>query len=112
MAALIAGVILLDLGCQIGLVSNQTRVFAIDAKAQGRINTLYMTATFLGGAIGAALSGWLMGRFGWSGVAALGCAAGLVGGGGSRRREMRRQPSALSPSSRPSARASVSTTRL
>ncbi len=80
MAALIAGVILLDLGCQIGLVSNQTRVFAIDAKAQGRINTLYMTATFLGGAIGAALSGWLMGRFGWSGVAALGCAAGLAAG--------------------------------
>jgi predicted MFS family arabinose efflux permease len=78
MLALIAGVILLDLGCQSALVSNQTRVFAIDPTAQGRINTLYMTATFLGGACGAAVSGWLMSAYGWTGVACLGCAAGLA----------------------------------
>ena len=80
MIALIAGVVLLDLGCQSCLVSNQTLVFAIDPKAQGRVNTLYMTATFLGGACGAALGGWLMARHGWTGVAALGCAAGLAAG--------------------------------
>jgi predicted MFS family arabinose efflux permease len=80
MLALILGVILLDLGCQSGLVSNQTLVFAIDPKAQGRINTLFMTTIFLGGACGAAVSGWLMSRYGWTGVAALGCAAGLAAG--------------------------------
>jgi predicted MFS family arabinose efflux permease len=80
MVALIAGVVLLDLGCQSALVSNQTRVFGLDPKAQGRVNTLYMTATFLGGAAGASLSGWLMARYGWSGVAGLGCAAGLAAG--------------------------------
>jgi predicted MFS family arabinose efflux permease len=76
LAALVAGVILLDLGCQSALVANQTRIFALDPTAQGRLNTLYMTATFVGGAVGAALSGYAMARFGWSGVAALGAAAG------------------------------------
>jgi predicted MFS family arabinose efflux permease len=73
---LVAGVIVLDIGVQAGLVSNQTRAFAVDPKAQGRINSLYMTATFLGGALGTVVSGWLMGRFGWSGVVALGLTLG------------------------------------
>ena len=75
---LVAGVILLDMGVQSGLVSNQTRAFAVDPKAQGRINSLYMTATFLGGAVGTMVSGWLMTRFGWSSIAAFGIALGLA----------------------------------
>ena len=75
---LVAGVILLDMGVQSGLVSNQTRAFAVDPKAQGRINSLYMTATFLGGAVGTMVSGWLMTRFGWSSIAAFGTALGLA----------------------------------
>lgn len=59
-------------GVQAGLVSNQTRACAVDPGAQGRINSLYMTATFFGGAIGVALSGRLMTRFGWIGIAAFG----------------------------------------
>jgi predicted MFS family arabinose efflux permease len=77
LALLVIGVIVLDIGVQAGLVSNQTRAFAVDPKAQGRINSLYMTATFLGGAVGTVVSGWLMGRFGWGGVVALGL---LLGG--------------------------------
>lgn len=75
---LIVGVILLDIGVQSGLVSNQTRAFSVDPKAQGRINSLYMTATFFGGAVGATVSGWLMSRFGWSGIVAFGVALGIV----------------------------------
>ena len=82
LAALVVGVVLLDLGCQSALVSNQTRIFALDPKAQGRVNTLFMVAIFLGGAAGAALSGALMARVGWSGVVAEGlvaaCAAGVA----------------------------------
>lgn len=78
MVALIFGVIVLDLGCQSSLVANQTRVFALDLHAQGRLNTLYMTSIFVGGAGGAALSGYCMGRFGWSGVATLGFVAGTA----------------------------------
>ena len=90
MIALIAGVILLDLGCQSALVSNQTSVMALDPQAQGRVNTLYMTTIFLGGAIGAAISGWAMARFGWEGVIALGLVsaalAGVLHATGERRR--------------------------
>jgi predicted MFS family arabinose efflux permease len=75
---LVLGVVVLDIGVQAGLVSNQTRAFAVDPTAQGRINSLYMTATFSGGAIGVVVSGWLMARFGWSGIAAFGVALGMV----------------------------------
>lgn len=75
---LIVGVIVLDIGVQAGLVSNQTRAFAVDPKAQGRINSLYMTATFFGGALGATVSGWLMSRFGWPGIVTFGVALGVV----------------------------------
>ncbi|MBZ9780700.1 MFS transporter [Pseudomonas sp. REP124] len=78
LALLVLGVIVLDIGVQSGLVSNQTRAFAVDPKAQGRINSLYMTATFFGGAVGAAVSGWLMTRYGWSGIVVLGVALGLL----------------------------------
>ncbi|WP_077049069.1 MFS transporter [Pseudomonas sp. KK4] len=78
MALLVLGVVVLDIGVQSGLVSNQTRAFAVDPKAQGRINSLYMTATFFGGAVGAAVSGWLMTRFGWSGIVEFGIALGLI----------------------------------
>lgn len=77
LALLVIGVIVLDIGVQSGLVSNQTRAFAVDPKAQGRINSLYMTATFFGGALGTVISGWLMNRFGWSGIVAFGIALGL-----------------------------------
>lgn len=80
MVALIVGVVLLDLGCQSALVSNQTSVMALDLHAQGRLNTLYMTTTFLGGSAGAAASGWAMAHFGWTGVATLGLAAALAAG--------------------------------
>jgi len=77
---LIIGVIVLDIGVQSGLVSNQTRAFAVDPAAQGRINSLYMTATFIGGAVGVAASGWLMARYGWTGVAVFGVVLGLLAG--------------------------------
>ncbi|KAF1030457.1 MAG: putative transporter [Pseudomonas sp.] len=75
---LILGVIVLDIGVQSGLVSNQTRAFAVDPKAQGRINSLYMTATFFGGAVGAVISGWLMTQYGWSGIVAFGVVLGVI----------------------------------
>jgi predicted MFS family arabinose efflux permease len=75
---LVLGVVVLDIGVQAGLVSNQTRAFAVDPGAQGRINSLYMTATFCGGAIGVALSGWLMAHFGWTGIAWFGVALASI----------------------------------
>lgn len=99
MVFLIIGVIVLDIGVQAGLVSNQTRAFAVDPKAQGRINSLYMTATFFGGAVGATVSGWLMSRFGWMGIVVFGIALGLLAAaihwiGAPRRTEDRQRSSA------------------
>ena len=93
LVALIVGVIVLDIGVQSGLVSNQTRAFAVDPKAQGRINSLYMTATFFGGAVGTAVSGWIMSQYGWSGIVAFGIALGLLAAvlhwGGGRKANLR-----------------------
>lgn len=77
---LVIGVIVLDIGVQAGLVANQTRAFAVDPKAQGRINSLYMTATFVGGAVGATVSGWLMASFGWVGIVEFGVVLGVLAG--------------------------------
>ena len=66
MAGLIAGVVLLDIGVQSGHVANQTRIYALDATARSRLNTVYMFCYFTGGSIGSWLgaifwqhSGWL-----------------------------------------------------
>jgi predicted MFS family arabinose efflux permease len=75
---LVIGVIVLDVGVQAGLVSNQTRAFSADPTAHGRINSLYMTATFFGGAIGTVISGWLMAHYGWSGIVVFGIALGSI----------------------------------
>jgi predicted MFS family arabinose efflux permease len=75
---LVVGVIVLDIGVQAGLVSNQTRAFAADHRAQGRINSLYMTAIFSGGGVGVAISGWLTTHYGWRGVVLFGLALGLI----------------------------------
>lgn len=79
LALLVIGVIVLDVGVQAGLVSNQTRAFSADPRAQGRINSLYMTAIFTGGGLGVAISGWLMTHYGWTGVVLFGIVLGSIG---------------------------------
>ena len=76
MAAMVLGVILLDGGTQMLQVSNQTRIFGLDPSARSRLNTIYMTMYFVGGALGSALSSFVWERFGWTGVCAL--AVGLM----------------------------------
>ncbi|HEY4131635.1 MAG TPA: MFS transporter [Gemmatimonadaceae bacterium] len=66
--ALIVGVATMDAGAQGSLVSNQTRSFALNPHAQNRINTLYTSAMFLGGAAGSAVSTFVWVRAGWTGV--------------------------------------------
>lgn len=73
--ALIIGVATMDAGAQGSLVSNQTRSFALNPLAQNRINTLYTSAMFLGGAAGSAGSTFVWVWAGWTGV--MGFCAGL-----------------------------------
>ncbi|MDO1585295.1 MFS transporter [Rhizobium oryzicola] len=78
-AALVIGVIVLDFGIQSALVSNQHIVYALDPEARSRLNTIFMTAMFLGGAFGSAAAtfAWLHG--GWSFVSVLGLVLAGVG---------------------------------
>jgi predicted MFS family arabinose efflux permease len=69
-------VVLLDVGMQSLQLGNQTRNFALQPSARTRINTLYMTTYFIGGAVATAASTVLWERFGIAGVSALEC--GLV----------------------------------
>ncbi|MFT0866547.1 MFS transporter [Pseudomonas sp. CAM1A] len=67
--------VLLDFAVQMNLVIGQREVYALDPASRGRLNALYMTSIFLGGAVGSALASGVYAQFGWSGVALLG--AGL-----------------------------------
>lgn len=68
MAALVVGVVALDLGQQMMQVGNQTRIFGLGSQVRSRLNTIYMTIFFGGGAVGSALAGWAWWRWGWNGV--------------------------------------------
>jgi predicted MFS family arabinose efflux permease len=74
MAGLIAGVVLLDVGVQSGHVANQTRIYALDATARSRLNTVYMFCYFTGGSLGSWLGAICWEYKGWTAVCALGIA--------------------------------------
>lgn len=71
---MVIGIILLDLGQQSVHVSNQTRVYALLPEARNRLNTVYMTLSFVGTALGSAIGLWVWDRYGWPGV----CITGLL----------------------------------
>ena len=70
MAGLIAGVVLLDIGVQSGHVANQTRIYALDANARSRLNTVYMFCYFTGGSIGSWIGAICWQYKGWVAVCA------------------------------------------
>ncbi len=71
MTLLVVGVLLLDAGMQMNQVGNQTRIFGIAEDARSRLNTIYMTMYFVGGAIGSALASLAWSRWEWNGICAL-----------------------------------------
>lgn len=73
-ALVIAGIILIDTGMQSTHIPNLSRNYALLPEARTRLNTLYMTAFFIGGTFGSTIGSiaWNIGQ--WKGV----CIAGLI----------------------------------
>jgi predicted MFS family arabinose efflux permease len=72
---LIVTAIVLDFAVQMSMVLGQRSIYTLEPQSRARLNALYMTSIFVGGAIGSALASPVYERFGWSGTALL--AAGL-----------------------------------
>jgi predicted MFS family arabinose efflux permease len=64
---LIAAIALIDVGVQSGHVANQSRIYAIAPEARSRLNTFYMVAFFIGGALGSYLGPVGLNAGGWTG---------------------------------------------
>jgi predicted MFS family arabinose efflux permease len=77
-AGLVVGVIVLDFGIQSALISNQHIIYAIDPATRSRLNTIFMTVMFLGGAAGAALAYGAWALAGWAGVCAIGSGLPII----------------------------------
>jgi predicted MFS family arabinose efflux permease len=70
--------IILDAAVQTNQVVGQRIVYSGPAESRGRVNAVYMTLMFLGGATGSVLGTWIYSRGGWSAVAMAGGAIGVV----------------------------------
>jgi predicted MFS family arabinose efflux permease len=66
--ALVAGVLLMDLGVQSVQVAEQAKVITLLPDARSRINALYMVTRFIGGAAGSLIAASTWSAFGWAGV--------------------------------------------
>ncbi len=68
---LVAGIALIDVGVQSGHVANQSRIYALAPEARSRINTFYMVAFFIGGALGSYFGPLGFNLGGWTGFCAI-----------------------------------------
>jgi predicted MFS family arabinose efflux permease len=76
---LAVGGVLLDLGVQCHQVMSQQVIYALRPAARARINTVYMSTVFIGGAACSAIAGALHDAFGWTGVTVFGGALPVLG---------------------------------
>jgi len=72
------GVVVLDAGIQASMIANQTAVFALEPAARSRINTVFITGLFAGGAFGSAGGSLAWGMAGWPGVILFGAAFAVL----------------------------------
>jgi len=75
---LVIGIIVLDVALQGAHIMNQSSIFSLHPQANNRINTVYMTTYFLGGALGTFLAGLGWQCMGWNGVIATGVGLSLL----------------------------------
>jgi len=62
----VAGIILIDIAQQAIHVTNQTKIYTLIPEARNRLNTIFMSVSFIGASCGSALGLWLWGQGGWN----------------------------------------------
>ena len=75
---LVATGIVLDFAVQMNMVLGQREIYALHAASRNRLNALYMTSIFVGGAFGSALASPLYEHGGWPLVAAVATAFPII----------------------------------
>jgi predicted MFS family arabinose efflux permease len=78
LASMVVCTVLLDAAVQTNQVVSRRTVFAASTALRGRVNALYMTATFIGGSIGSLLGSVTYSTGGWTATAGTGVVIGLV----------------------------------
>ena len=78
LAALVVFVVLLDAAVQMTQVTSQRAIFSVAAAMRGRANAIYMTITFMGGALGSVLGALTYHAGGWNLTALTGAGMGLA----------------------------------
>jgi predicted MFS family arabinose efflux permease len=76
LAAMIAGVVILDIGVQGLHITNQGVIYRGNHDARSRVTTVYLTSYFIGGALGSTLASAAYAWGGWPAVSACGAAFG------------------------------------
>ncbi len=79
LVAIGVGVVLLDLGVQANLLTNQTVIYGLNAELRSRLNAVYMVIYFAGGALGTVASAAAWSYRGWPAVCITGAALALAG---------------------------------
>ncbi|SER70769.1 MFS transporter [Pedobacter rhizosphaerae] len=62
----VIGIILIDIAQQAIHVTNQTKIYTLIPEARNRLNTIFMSVSFIGASCGSALGLWLWGQGGWN----------------------------------------------
>jgi predicted MFS family arabinose efflux permease len=78
LAALIVGIVILDMGTQGMQITNQAVIYSLRPDARSRINSAYMVCYFIGGAVGSIAAGAVYAAHGWTGVCLLGAGFGVL----------------------------------
>jgi predicted MFS family arabinose efflux permease len=78
LAALLVGIVLLDVAAQGLHITNQSEIYRLRPDARSRINAAYMTAYFAGGAVASFGSAAAYAASGWPGVCGIGAGFGAA----------------------------------
>ena len=78
-AALIIGILVLDLAAQGIHVTNQSMIYRLRPEARNRLTAGYMTAYFIGGSAGSLISAAAFNSAGWQGVVVAGASLSTTG---------------------------------